>query len=141
MDPDQVDKIIKFVNILNDRLEEKSQSSTNHAFNLGCSIGIFPGLVAILIVAFISRWNPASILITILLVLLALMIFANLISLQARTRALEKLFQDEVLPEISRTLTEANISRVEFNRIASGALPANATLQKYLSPASEILEN
>jgi hypothetical protein len=71
--------------------------------------------------------------ITLVLVVLASLLFANLVSTLARKRSIERIYHQEVDPEIDRNLVEAGIQREQFNEETVNFLPANAPLVQMIS--------
>jgi glucan phosphoethanolaminetransferase (alkaline phosphatase superfamily) len=131
---EQKSDISQLIEASNTKLEHTSETVTTHAFNLGCSVGLIPGGVIVLIALIVSRGNLPTILITALLMLIGLLIFASLAAFQARSRTLERLYQKEISPKIEKFILETQLSWQEFGEFASEILPAGSLLLKYLPP-------
>jgi hypothetical protein len=71
--------------------------------------------------------------ITLVLVILASLLFANLVSTLSRKRSIERIYHQEVDPELNRNLVEAGIQREQFDQETINFLPANAPLVQMIS--------
>ena len=113
------------------KLDEIGKSSATQAFNLGCTAGLIPAGMIILI-TFIATKTWSAVMISAVLMLLALVGLANLAALVARTKAMERAYLTEVAPDIANTLQELQISEQDFNRYAWYSLPETAYLRQFL---------
>jgi len=127
----------------NDHLRSQSAGQAEHAFELGCGLGLLPILVIIVLLWIFNVITliPAAVLIV--MSLLGLAGVSALLGNVARENAAKRAFRQNVEPEIAQFLSNKRISRQLFDNAASQSLPADAPLQAFLSPllpASDELE-
>ena len=125
----------------NARLETIAAASSSQAFNVGCSVGLMPGLFTVALVFFLSRGSIAAAAIAFLLVCLFLVLFANVVAYISRSKAIDRAYQDEINLEIELSLREGSFSRNTFEQAAGQVLPAEAALRKYLTTLQPKAEN
>ena len=125
----------------NARLETIAAASSSQAFNVGCSVGLMPGLFIVALVFFLSRGSIAAAAIAFLLVSLFLVLFANVIAYIARSKSVDRAYQDEINLEIELSLREGSFSRNTFEQAAGQVLPAEAALRKYLTSLQPKIED
>ncbi len=128
----------------NDQLRAQGVGGAEHAFELGCGLGLLPIVIIIgLLWGFgVITLIPAAVLIV--MSLLALAGIATLLANIARESASKRVYSSHVEPEIVQFLSSNHISRQLFDDTASQSLPADAPLQAFLSPLhprSDELEN
>ena len=63
---------------------------------------------------------------------IALMLLANLAAYTARNKTMDRLYEEEISPQIDSRINEMQIDQNEFNREAAEVLPEGASLLKYL---------
>ena len=73
----------------NQEFEAAVASSSNRAFNLGCSLTLLPGIILVLLVFILSRANWAMTLVTAVLVTMVAAIFTIFVAQQTKTRSTE----------------------------------------------------
>jgi len=116
----------------NEQLEAAGQSSATHAINLGCSIGLGPVIIIILLVFMISKGSWTVGLVTAAMLFLILMVFSSLIAATAKRSTLARTFTREIQPQITRTLNSMDLSQSSFEQFAREALPDGAVLMNFL---------
>lgn len=114
---------------LNEDLQSSVQNSTNHAFNVGCSVSLLPLGVLVIVVFFLSRFNWVVTLVAAVFSLLAALGLATLVSITARNNALAQTYRLRIVPEIERRLIALDLPRPEFDRLAGELLPTGALLR------------
>jgi hypothetical protein len=108
------------------------RNSTNHAFNIGCSVSLIPLALFVGLVFLISKFNWIITLVALVFSLLAALGLAALVASFARKNSSDKTYQLHIAPEIERNLVTLNLTRVEFDRLADDLLPQGAMLRNYL---------
>jgi hypothetical protein len=124
-------EFVHLVNSLNETLETAAQTSANHAFNVGCSVSLLPLLLLAVLVLILANWVSA--LIAGMVALLIALGLAALVAWTARKNAIEQTYRLRVAPEIERSLSTYQLSRLDFDRLADAVLPSGALLRNYLS--------
>lgn len=117
-------------------LDEAGRTSATRAFNLGCLIGVLPVLFVTLIAILLTKSWLAGI-ITAVLMLIALLGFANLVALISRSNTMKKLYQDDVADQLEQKLIELNISKKDFYVFARENLSNSAILREYIPELNE----
>lgn len=120
--------LIEFATATNEKLEGASQASAYRAFNLGCTIGLIPALLVGFAAFFIANNSWVAAVATAIVMLLAVAGFAALAAYITRARRMDRIYHEQVAPEISQKLEELQVERPEFLRIAERELPTNAAL-------------
>jgi hypothetical protein len=129
---EQVDTLTTLAENANAQLEATAANSAGQAFNVGCSVGLVPGLLLVILVFFLSKGSIAATAIAFLLVTLVLVLFANIIAYTSRSRVIDRFYHEQIELEIKNMLDEIDLSLRDFSQVASLALPKDAALQKYL---------
>ena len=137
--PDQITNLDKMISEASERLETTGHASTNHAFNLGCSVGLIPALFFILLTYILTQGNWIAAVIMGLLMLLALLGFASFMASIARTNSVNRVYRDQIKPEIDSELMRLNIDQQTFYQFAVETLPEGATLLRPILSYSEKL--
>jgi hypothetical protein len=130
---EKIETIQQLAVVANEKMDSGSLGNATQALNLGCTITFIPGIILVILVLLFSRFNWVMASITLVLVVLASLLFANLVSTLARKRSIERIYHQEVDPEIDRNLVEAGIQREQFNEETVNFLPANAPLVQMIS--------
>ncbi len=130
---EQSERLTLLAHDVNQELETAGQSGATHAFNLGCYVGLIPAGILVLVVLVLTRGSILSAVVISLLALLGIVGFANLAAYTAKAKAIDRIYQEKVNPEIQRTLQSLNITRLGFDNLASQVLPQDAVLRTYLS--------
>jgi hypothetical protein len=131
IDPEKTGSIDLLLQTSEQKLNEAGQNSATQAFNLGCTVGIIPAGIIILITYIATRaW--LAVLITTILMLLALIGLANLAAFFARSKSIERVYKIEVASELARNLAELKISEQDFDQYAWQTLPETAYLRQFL---------
>ncbi|MBP1701278.1 MAG: hypothetical protein H6Q38_385 [Chloroflexi bacterium] len=130
---DNEQALIEFATASNEKLEGASQASAYRAFNLGCSIGLIPALLIGFAAYFIANNSWVAAVATAIVMLLAAAGFAALAAYITRARRMDRIYHEQVAPEISQKLAELQVERPELLRIAERELPTNAALVHFLT--------
>jgi hypothetical protein len=130
---DEKQILIDLAKTSNEQLEGASQASAYRAFNLGCMLGIIPALLVGLIAFLTAHFSWIAGVTAALIMLIAAMGFAGLAAYLTRARRMERIFREEVYPELTRKLAEMQVAMPDFLEIASQELPSNAALILLLS--------
>jgi hypothetical protein len=141
MDDETRQALIDFARTSNELLEGASQASAYRAFNLGCMIGIFPALLIGFIAFLTSNFSWIAAVTTAIIMLIAAMGFAGLAAYLTRARRMERIYQEQVGPEISQKLAFLAVTQAEFREIVSQDLPSNAALIHFLLQDGSTPEN
>ena len=130
---EQDDELPSLAERLNENLRLSGASSAEYAFGLGCSLGFTPLLVILAILFIFKVIN--SILAGILLVMgiLVVMGVSMLVAQKARRNGIRRAYRASVEAEINRFIGQYNLSRRQFDALASQLLPDDAPLQAFLS--------
>jgi hypothetical protein len=125
----------------NDHLRSQSAGQAEHAFELGCGLGLIPIVVTIVLLWIfdVITLIPAAVLIVV--ALLGLAGISSLLGNIARENATRRAYRSTVEPEIIQFLSSKHISRQLFDYTASQSLPADAPLQAFLSPLLPVSED
>jgi CHASE3 domain sensor protein len=116
----------------NERLETAGRESASLAFNLGCSIGLLPGILVVVLVFVLAHANWLAAAAALLLSGALVLVLANLAAYTARNNVIQRTFKEQVSADIHRSLVEMGISDQSFREQAEQSLPAGATLRKFL---------
>ncbi len=112
----------------NDQLESAISLSTNRAFNLGCFVGLFPAAALILLTYLFAGRSWVGAIVMLVLMTLALLLFANVVAGIARNNTLQRFYQEEIQPEIERTLQRDQMDYLDFAVIATESLATGSVL-------------
>jgi hypothetical protein len=138
---DDQDKIISaIIDTAEEKLDEAGKESATRAFNAGCTTGLIPGIIIVVIAYFLTKTWLAAI-ITGILMGMALVGYANLVALIARSKAMDRVYKSDIQPGIDQSLQEAEISQDEFNQFCLENLPETANLYQYLPKHGTAAEN
>ena len=129
----QVQELIDLAATENERLNTTSLVNATHALNLGCSLSLVPGIVVVILVLILSKLNWVMTALTAVLVVIFSLLLANFVSILARTRTVDRLYQNEIRSAINQSLQALEVSNDDFEKIAHSSLPANAPLRRCLS--------
>lgn len=113
------------------KLDEAGKTSATQAFNLGCTTGLIPAMLFIAITYLATKSWLAAVLMGILMVL-ALLGFANLAASMARTRTMQRIYNTEIATKIEQELTTQQISSEAFHKYAWDYLPGSSLIGQYL---------
>jgi hypothetical protein len=127
------EQIVTFIHHADETLDEKAMINANRAFNSGCLLSLIPSIIIIVLTYIISGggWIPAAITATLLMI--AVLLFANFTAYTARNRTMDRVFKNEIYPDIQNFIIEEEISQEDFNRLASYNLPIGASLLRCLN--------
>jgi len=130
---DQREELRQLAESANEKLVKAGASSAEQAFGLGCSLGILPLLVVVIVLFILGIFNLIMALIAITFGGLALAGISALLSFRARSRAIGSLYQKEVGPEIDAYLSVRGLPRPQFDSLAGETISAEAPLRSFLS--------
>jgi hypothetical protein len=133
---DQVTLLTELAESENARLEEAASLVTQQAFNLGCFIGLLPGGLFLLLSFLLSDFSIIGAAIALVLILIGLIAFANLSAMLARRNTIRRVYREQSLETIEKTLREAGLDRAQFEDIARRVLPPHTALFSLLPPPS-----
>jgi hypothetical protein len=125
--------LIDLAKTSNEQLEGASQASAYRAFNLGCMLGILPALLVGLIAFLTAQYSWIAGVTAALIMLIAAAGFAGLAAYLTRARRMERIFHEQVYPELSQKLANMQIDMPTFLEISVEELPSNAALVHMLS--------
>jgi hypothetical protein len=129
----RIQELIDLAATANERLNTTSLVNATHALNLGCSLSLIPGIVVVILVLIFSKLNWVMTALTAVIVVISSLLLANFLSTLARTRTVDRLYQNEIQSEITQSLQTLEVSNDDFIKIAHKSLPANAPLRRCLS--------
>lgn len=121
----------QFLEVCEQKLDEAGKINATQAFNLGCTIALIPAGIIVLI-AYIATRTWLAALLTGVLMIIAVIGFANLSALTARTKTMERIFSNEVAPDISTYLQATGLARADFENKAWENLPPTAHLLQFI---------
>jgi hypothetical protein len=123
---------------VNEKFETAVATSTNHAFNVGCSVSFLPLGALVVLVLILSKLNWVVTLVAAVFAVLTALGLATLVASISRKNASDQTYRLHIDPEIERNLGQLNLTRPEFNRLAVALLPSEAALRNYLSAPSPL---
>ena len=118
---------------LNESLRVSGASSAEQAFGLGCTIGLTPILVILLVLFIFKVINLILAFILLGLAILAMVGIAMLVAQQARQNGMKRAYRTGVEAEINQYLAQSSLTRPQFDFLVSKLLPEEAPLQAFLS--------
>jgi hypothetical protein len=118
---------------LNESLRLSGASSAEQTFGIGCTLGLAPILVILLVLFIFKVINLILALILLVMGLLVMVGVAMLAAQRARQNGVTRAYQTDVKTEIDRYLARSGLTRPEFDRLVSKLLPAGAPLQAFLT--------
>lgn len=131
------DALAELVANASEKLEQTSETTTSQAFNLGCSVGLIPAGIIILLTAIVSRGNLTAIMISILVMAISLSIFASLAAYLARSRTIDRLNREEIFPYLESKSQELGFNREELVMTIDQLAPKGSPLRRYKSSNRE----
>jgi hypothetical protein len=131
--PEQTETLKQLATTADEKLHQAGASQAEMAFGMGCGLGFGPIALIVLLLLIFHVINFILAFILWLLAALALIGVSTLLAIQARARKTERIYRDEVQPQIENTLRTLSLDRNTFDRLARQSLPADADLQQYLS--------
>lgn len=135
--PEQVMLLTSLAETENARLEEAASPVTQQAFNLGCLVGLLPGGLFLLASLVLTDFGIIGAAISLVLILMGLVAFANLAAMLARRNTILRVYRDQSEGQIVQSLQEAGLSRAQFDQVARRVLPPQAALYGFLpNPAA-----
>lgn len=126
--PEQVATLSDLAEAENARLEEAASIVTQQAFNQGCFVGLLPGGIFLVVIFIVTGFSIIGAAIALVLIIIGLIAFANLAAMLARRNTIRRVYHDQCLGEIERTLNEAGLTRQQFDEVARRVLSPQAAL-------------
>ena len=134
----QKETLTELIETCQETLDQAEESSANRAFNLGCSVGLIPAALFVLLAYILSKGSWIAAAITSLLMVIMLMGFASLSASIARKNTLQRTYQEKVKPSIEAALAEMGVNRSSLDALADEMLPVGSALRDYFSiPAGQ----
>jgi len=130
---DQSKELADLAERLNESLRLSGASSAEQTFGVGCTLGLAPILVILLILFVFKVINLILAFILLVMGLLVMVGVAMLAAQRARQNGVTRAYHTGVKTEIDQYLAQSGLTRPEFDRRVSKLLPAGAPLQAFLS--------
>lgn len=131
----------QFADDLNEELRASGSGSAEQAFSVGCAVGIIPvGLIVF--VLYIA--GVVSLILALFLALLGIVVLVAVVALlasQARDRATQRVYDEQVEPRIEAYLSNTGLSRAEFDSLLYNKLSDRAPLRKFLTSESTAIDS
>ena len=135
--PEPVETLSSYIESINEKLDIAGRESASQAFNLGCTVGIIPAALVVIITFFASSASWLAALVIGILMIVALIGLANLVAFIARTKTLERVYRTEINPGIEQALARFSVTRTEFDQLANDQLPESAVLRRFIKPVTD----
>lgn len=129
---DQITILTELAETENAHLEDAASTVTQQTFNLGCLVGLLPGVIFLLISILLTGFSVIGAAISLVLILIGLIAFANLAAMLARRNTIRRIYHDQSQGEIEHALQQAGLNREQFNRVARQTLHPQAALYSFL---------
>lgn len=136
METDPRHELAQRLVLWNDRIIDEANHATTQAFNLGCLVGLIPAALIIGVTFLVTHNSWVGALVMSVLMILALILFANLAAGVANRNTTSRVASREIAPEIERALTELNLSYEELSALARKTLDGDAPLLDYVHKTS-----
>jgi hypothetical protein len=131
---EQIQELTEQVEAWNESLRSAASQSAERAFGIGCSLGLMLVTVAALVLYSLRIMNLILAALVGILSVMFLLGVASLLSSIARDNTLKRTYQRVVEPEISQFTARFDLTRQQFDTLASQVLSADAPLQYFLNP-------
>ena len=118
---------------LDKHLSSASASFGEQAFGIGCSVSIVPLGIVLLLAFILGARSWIALGLVALGGLILAVAFATFVASRARAGALERIYRDEVAPQIEQYLAEQTLKHEELTQQAAILLPENAPLRRCLA--------
>ena len=125
--------LVSLAERLNESLRLSGASSAEQAFGIGCTMGLAPILVILLILFILKVINLILAFILLVMGLLVMVALAMLVAQRARLNGMARAYHSGIEAEIDQYLAQTSLTRPEFDRLVSKLLPEGAPLQAFLS--------
>ena len=132
--PEQLQELKDLVEKLNEKLRAAGSGSAEQAFGIGFSLGTIPTLVIITILYIFGLVDLILAAILVVVAALALAGISTILAIQARSNSRRRVYQNDIEKEISRYLSETELSRPRFDTMAYQLLAQGAPLRDFLAP-------
>lgn len=119
---------------MNDELAQAGAEIADRAFNLGCGMSFFLLVGVGLVVYFIGGRNWLMVFIALIPASIAALWGVVLLTDIARTRAIQRVYREEVQPQINNFNRRRRIPPAHFDEVAHRSLPKGAPLLKHIPP-------
>jgi uncharacterized protein (DUF2062 family) len=134
LDAEQQEELSNLALSANEHLEAAGRDSASLAFNLGCSIGLLPGILVVILVFVLAHANWLAAAAALFLSGALVLVLANLAAYTARNNVIQRTYKEKVSVDIQHALAELGISEQLFLDQVEQTLPIGATLRKFLVP-------
>jgi hypothetical protein len=125
-------EIIGFLEKSEEKLDHSGRESATAAFNLGCTVGLIPAFVIVLIAFIATRYSWLATITVAVLMMIALVGFANLVALVSRSKSMERIYITEISPGIDLLAAEHNITHEQIYQFARLQMPETAYLRQFI---------
>lgn len=133
--------INSLISAAEENMQQTSQVAATHAFNLAISFGLIPAAIIMILVFLAVKGSLIAMLMTGILVTIALVIFASLVVNISRQRSLQRLYLEQILPDLLEELSQLHIPPTELPALAQAQLPEGSILLKFMqNPGTESFE-
>lgn len=136
--PDQSQELLDLAEHLNESLRLSGASSAEQTFGIGCTLGLAPILVILLVLFIFKVINLILALMLLFMGLLVMVGVAMLAAQRARQNGVIRAYNTDVKAEIDQYLVRSGLTRSEFDRLVSKLLPAGAPLQAFLIEKEQV---
>ena len=138
--PEQVAVLTELAETENRRLEDAASTVTQQAFNLGCFVGLLPGVIFVLVTFILIGFSFIGAAIALVLMLIGVVAFANLAAMLARRNTFRRIYRDQSQGEIESVLHHAGLTQDQFDVLAHQVLPSQAALLTFLPVPDQSLD-
>jgi hypothetical protein len=136
--PDPPEDLAQLAERLNEILREGGAGNAEYAFGLGCSIGLIPFLLVLVVLFFFKVINLILAFILLVMGSLALVGISMLAAQRARASGIRRAYSTSVESEIVQYLAVNELTRAQFDRAVSRLLPHDAPLQPFLTQKEQV---
>jgi hypothetical protein len=131
---EQTQELTEQVEAWNESLRSAASQSAERAFGIGCSLGLMLVVVVALVLYSLRIMNLILAVLVGILSVMFLLGVASLLASIARGNTLKRTYQREVEPEIGQLTARFDLTRQQFDTLASQVLSDDAPLQNFLNP-------
>ena len=138
LDTEKENTLKIFIQKSADALDKIAQERANQAFNQGCWVGLLPVFILVISVFFLTKGNWIATFITGAFLAIALLGFANLAAHTALNNTTQRVYNEDILPSIKKTIDELGINQKQFDQFADKTLPQDSLLRRFVAPQNEL---
>jgi uncharacterized membrane protein YkvI len=132
--PEEAQGLSQFTEEVNEELRAAGAERAEQAFGLGCAVGLLPAITLAVVFYLLPMVNIVLAIIFLLLIMLILVAIVMLLSFRARRNAIDRTYENKINSEIEAYIREHNLTRLQFDTLASGLVSEGTPLRGYLSP-------